>query len=88
MRIVPIVLFLAAFTAVAQETPSPAPPAPVTDSTVEEFEKAGFFGKKFFDLKEYGSAFDQFAKAEELYGGPGRRWSGAAAPRSPEPPNC
>lgn len=66
MRIVPIVLFLAAFTAVAQETPSPAPPAPVTDSTVEEFEKAAFFGKKFFDLKEYGSAFDQFAKAEAI----------------------
>lgn len=70
MRIVPIVLFVFAVTAVAQEPPPPSspPPAPaaVVDSTVEEFEKAAFFGRKFFDLKEYGSAFDQFAKAEAI----------------------
>ncbi len=69
MRIVPIVLFVLAVAAVAQEPPppsSPPPPAAVVDATVEEFEKAAFFGKKFFDLKEYGSAFDQFARAEAI----------------------
>lgn len=66
MRILPIALILAVFTAGAQETPPSSPPVSVTDSTVEEFEKAAFFGKKFFDLKEYGSAFDQFAKAEAI----------------------
>ena len=71
MRMVPVVLLVVAFTAVAQEPPPAAlppaaPPTAVTDATVEEFEKAAFFGKKFFDLKEYGSAFDQFAKAEAI----------------------
>lgn len=53
MRIVAaIVLSLAALAAAGQEP--------------EDFEKAVFFGRKFFDLKEYGSAYDQFAKADAL----------------------
>jgi tetratricopeptide (TPR) repeat protein len=32
----------------------------------DEFAKAVLFGKKFFDLKEYTSAYEQFAKADAL----------------------
>ena len=32
----------------------------------EEFVKAAFFGKKFFDLKEYTSAYEQFLRADVL----------------------
>ena len=32
----------------------------------EEFEKAVFFGRKFADLGEYGSAYEQYAKADAL----------------------
>ncbi len=32
----------------------------------EEFTKAVFFGRKFFELKEYASAYEQFAKADAL----------------------
>jgi tetratricopeptide (TPR) repeat protein len=32
----------------------------------EEFTKAVFFGKKFYDLHDYASAYDQFAKADAL----------------------
>src|SRR5207248_4027782 len=32
----------------------------------EEFTKAVIFGKKFYDLHDYASAYDQFAKADAL----------------------
>lgn len=35
-------------------------------SADEEFAKAAFFGKKFFDIKDYASSYDQFAKADQL----------------------
>jgi Tfp pilus assembly protein PilF len=75
MRTLSIVLLTVTLGAQAQETAPPAPPpevvaAPVSaaasDPADEEFEKAAFFGKKFFDLENYGSAFEQFAKAEAL----------------------
>ncbi|HWW60119.1 MAG TPA: hypothetical protein VN181_02015, partial [Thermoanaerobaculia bacterium] len=60
----------------AQEAPPPASPSAPAAETVtatantntnnEEFEKAVFFGRKFFDLGEYASAYDQFAKADHL----------------------
>ena len=59
---------LIAMTAVAQQAPPPAPPAPtpaVVPAT-DEFSKAVFFGKKFFDMKDYAAAYDQFAKADAL----------------------
>ena len=34
--------------------------------TEDEFQKAVFFGKKFFDLKDYASAYEHFAKADVL----------------------
>ncbi|HEX2121012.1 MAG TPA: tetratricopeptide repeat protein, partial [Thermoanaerobaculia bacterium] len=37
------------------------PPAPNAD---EEFTRAVYFGKKFADLGEFGSAYEQFAKAD------------------------
>jgi tetratricopeptide (TPR) repeat protein len=39
----------------AQEAPTP-----------EDLAKAVYFGKKFFDMKDYASAYDQFARANEL----------------------
>ncbi len=43
-------------------TPSEAPSATATD----DFNRAVFFGKKFFDLHEYASAYEQYAKADAL----------------------
>ena len=70
-----LIVFIAAVAA-AQEQPVPVPvPAPVPvpetvqaapDPNAEEFAKAVLFGKKFFDLKEYASAYEQFAKADAL----------------------
>ncbi|HVS29937.1 MAG TPA: tetratricopeptide repeat protein [Thermoanaerobaculia bacterium] len=40
--------------------------APPVDPSADEFTKAVFFGRKFFDLKEYGSAYDQYAKADAV----------------------
>jgi tetratricopeptide (TPR) repeat protein len=64
-------LFLAV--AVAQEpppapasVPQPAPPATAAMPPSEEFVKAVFFGKKFADLKDYPTAYQQFAKADAL----------------------
>lgn len=51
-----IALPLAALPLAAQD----APPAD------DEFTKAAFFGKKFADLGEYTSAYDQFAKADTI----------------------
>ncbi len=44
----------------AQETPAPDP------AVEEEFTKAVFFGKKFADLADYASAYDNLAKADAL----------------------
>lgn len=67
------VLFIAS-AALAQETqpPAPTPPAqtptaeaPVAPST-DEFAKAVYFGKKFFEMSDYVNAWQQFAKADAL----------------------
>ncbi len=47
----------------ATDTAAPTAPA---DPTIEEYSKAVYFGRKFFELKEYGSAYEQFAKADAL----------------------
>lgn len=39
---------------------------PLAAQTSDEFAKAVYFGKKFFDMKDYASAYDQFAKADQL----------------------
>lgn len=54
-------LLLVATVAAAQEQPAPAP-AP--DPASEEFDRAVYMGKRFFDMKEYASAFDQYVKAD------------------------
>ena len=69
-----ITIFLLAV--LAQEPPAPPPPAPApapspattaaAPSHDEEFGKAVFFGKKFADMKDYASAYDQFTKADAL----------------------
>jgi Flp pilus assembly protein TadD len=60
------VLLLVATAALAQEplasAPTPAPASPASD----EFAKAVFFGKKFFEMKDYTTAYQQFAKADAL----------------------
>ncbi|HUP48675.1 MAG TPA: tetratricopeptide repeat protein [Thermoanaerobaculia bacterium] len=80
MRMLPLLLLcLGAPAAVAQEPPPPPavveePPAavevveepPAADPAAEEFDKAVFFGMKFFELREYGSAYQQFAKADAV----------------------
>jgi tetratricopeptide (TPR) repeat protein len=45
----------------AQEAPAPDPAV-----TEEEFTKAVFFGKKFADLADYASAYDNLSKADAL----------------------
>jgi tetratricopeptide (TPR) repeat protein len=50
----------------AQEPAAPSAPAGTPDPQAEEFGKAVFFGKKFFDLKEYASAYEQFARADAV----------------------
>ncbi|HEU4888961.1 MAG TPA: tetratricopeptide repeat protein [Thermoanaerobaculia bacterium] len=56
-----LLLVLLALSLGAQETP-----APVDAATEEEFIKAVFFGKKFADIADYTSAYDNFAKADTL----------------------
>jgi tetratricopeptide (TPR) repeat protein len=53
-------LLLIATAAAAQEVQPPVPSDPVS----EEFDRAVYSGKRFFDMKEYGSAYEQFAKAD------------------------
>ncbi|HEX8407313.1 MAG TPA: hypothetical protein VF883_00490, partial [Thermoanaerobaculia bacterium] len=57
-----LLIVLLALTALAQETPAPAP------NVDEDFNKAVFFGRKFADLGEYASAYEQYAKADALKG--------------------
>ena len=54
--------------AVAQEPPAaPAPDAQADAANAEEeFAKAVFFGKKFADLADYASAFENLSKADAL----------------------
>ncbi len=49
--------------AIPAEVPTDATTAAVTD---EEFTKAVFFGKKFADLADYSSAYENLAKADAL----------------------
>ncbi|HEV7768369.1 MAG TPA: tetratricopeptide repeat protein [Thermoanaerobaculia bacterium] len=56
-------LLLLAPAVFAQEAPAPTAPAPNVE---EEFTKAVFFGKKFADLGDYASAYDNLAKADAL----------------------
>jgi Flp pilus assembly protein TadD len=57
-----LAILLIAFAAIAQEPPPPAPA--VAPNTEDEFTKAVFFGKKFADMGEYSSAYEQYAKAD------------------------
>ena len=59
-----LTLGLAAF-AFAQEAPAPDP-AKDAAKIEEEFTKAVFFGKKFADLGDYASAYDNLGKADAL----------------------
>jgi tetratricopeptide (TPR) repeat protein len=72
-------LLLSAFCLAAQDVPKPvpapapvaaqAPTAPVASAAMppsEEFVKAVYFGKKFAEIKDYPSAYQQFAKADLL----------------------
>jgi tetratricopeptide (TPR) repeat protein len=51
-----------------QPAPQPAPQAAPQGApqAAEEFTKAFFFGRKFADMKDYTSAFEQFKKADTL----------------------
>lgn len=53
-----LLIALLALGALAQEPPAP--------STEDEFTKAVFFGKKFAEMGEYASAYDNLAKADAL----------------------
>ncbi|HEX7154732.1 MAG TPA: tetratricopeptide repeat protein [Thermoanaerobaculia bacterium] len=56
--------------AYAQEAPpveaQQPPPAASPETSTDEFSKAAYFGKKFFELHDYASAYEQFAKADAL----------------------
>ena len=69
MRALCAVLLLFAVTAGAQEA-TPAPPPAVdqaaADAAGDEFTRSVFFGKKFFEMKEYVSAYEQYAKANTI----------------------
>src|ERR1700682_2927584 len=62
------VLLCVANAALAQERPAqtPAPVATAASPASDEFAKAVFFGKKFFEMKDYATAYQQFAKADAL----------------------
>ncbi|MGZ5493918.1 MAG: tetratricopeptide repeat protein, partial [Thermoanaerobaculia bacterium] len=73
MRCAALIAFLVASAAAAQQPAPPvtdtAPPPPAVsapDPAAEDYAKAVLFGRKFFELKEYGSAYEQFAKADAL----------------------
>jgi Flp pilus assembly protein TadD len=67
-------LLLSAFVLFAQEPTQPAPapttaPQPAPSAAMppsEEFIKAVYFGKKFAEIKDYASSYQQFAKADLL----------------------
>jgi tetratricopeptide (TPR) repeat protein len=62
-------ILIALLFAFAQEAQVPAPaPAPASQLSAqdEEFEKAAYFGRKFFDIHDYAGAYEQFAKADAL----------------------
>jgi tetratricopeptide (TPR) repeat protein len=50
---------------VAIQSP-PVTATPATQPNSEEFAKAVYFGRKFFDMKDYASAYEQFARADAL----------------------
>ena len=50
-----LLIVLLATTALAQQAP-----------TNEEFQRAVFIAKKFFDMKDYAAAYDQFVKADSI----------------------
>ncbi len=60
------VLLLVATAALAQEPPAPASTPGTALPASDEFAKAVFFGKKFFEMKDYTTAYQQFAKADSL----------------------
>src|SRR5713101_858875 len=60
------VLLLVATAALAQEPPAPASTPGTASPASDEFAKAVFFGKKFFEMKDYTTAYQQFAKADLL----------------------
>ena len=73
MRCAALIAFLVASAAAAQQPAPPvtdtAPPSPAVnapDRAAEDYAKAVLFGRKFFELKEYGSAYEQFARADAL----------------------
>ncbi len=55
------IFLIAATAAWAQQTPAPTP-APVN----EEFQRAVFIAKKFFEMKDYAAAYDQYVKANSI----------------------
>jgi tetratricopeptide (TPR) repeat protein len=55
-----IALLLFAVNALGQQQPAPAPVGN------EEFQRAVFIARKFFDMKDYAAAYDQFAKADSI----------------------
>src|SRR5258706_1640404 len=67
-------VLLVAFGALAQEPPSAPPaatppaatPAAAEASAADEFAKAVYFGRKFFEMSDYAAAYQQFAKADAL----------------------
>lgn len=63
-----LALLIVATSVLAQDAPPPATPPQVTTPVVneEEFTKAAFFGRKFAELGEYASAYEQFAKADTI----------------------
>jgi Flp pilus assembly protein TadD/ribosomal protein L40E len=60
-----LVALLLATAALGQE-PQPAPAAGAAMPASEEFIKAVYFGKKFAEIKDYATAYQQFAKADAL----------------------
>lgn len=60
------IVALIALGAAAQE-PQPAPaPAQAASQTNDEFNKAVYFGKKFFEMKDYTAAYQQLVKADSI----------------------
>lgn len=69
MKRIAILLIIAA-SVFAQTPPAVTPPSPdivpAASQATDEFSKAVFFGKKFFEMRDYSAAYQQFAKADAL----------------------
>lgn len=61
-----LAMLAVAATVSAQQVPTPPPAAPAAPPGNEEFQRDVFIGRRFFEMKDYAAAYEQFAKADSI----------------------